>query len=89
MQRAMDEAVRRSEVAKPASSHTLRHSIATHLLELDHDIRSVEELLGQSDVATTMIYTHFMNRPGVGVRIPLEVDYGSLARHDRLESHRA
>lgn len=72
MQRAMNEAVRRSGVAKPASSHTLRHSFATHLLESDHDIRTVQELLGHSDVATTMIYTHVMNRPGIGVRSPLD-----------------
>lgn len=72
MQRAMHEAVRRSGVAKPASSHTMRHSFATHLLESGHDIRTVQELLGHSDVATTMIYTHVMNRPGIGVRSPLD-----------------
>ena len=72
MQRAMTEAVRRSGVAKPASCHTLRHSFATHLLESDYDIRTVQELLGHSDVATTMIYTHVMNRPGIGVRSPLD-----------------
>lgn len=72
MQRAMTDAVRRSGVAKPASCHTLRHSFATHLLEADYDIRTVQELLGHSDVATTMIYTHVMNRPGIGVRSPLD-----------------
>ena len=77
MQRAMTEAVRRSGVAKPASSHTMRHSFATHLLEGGQDIRTVQELLGHSDVATTMIYTHVMNRPGIGVRSPL--DGGSRA----------
>ena len=72
MQRAMSQAVRRSGVAKPASCHTLRHSFATHLLESDYDIRTVQELLGHSDVATTMIDTHVMNRPGMGVRSPLD-----------------
>lgn len=72
MQRAMNEAVRRSAVAKPASSHTLRHSFATHLLESNHDIRTVQALLGHKDVATTMIYTHVMNRPSIGVQSPLD-----------------
>ena len=64
--------VRQSQIAKPASCHTLRHSFATHLLEANYDIRMVEELLGHCDVATAMIYTHVMNWPGLAVRSPLD-----------------
>ena len=72
IQRAVRYAVLRAGIAKPASCHTFRHSFATHLLEDGYDIRTVQELLGHRDVATTMIYTHVLNRAGRGVRSPLD-----------------
>jgi integron integrase len=72
LQRAIKRAAAKANFNKRVSPHTLRHSFATHLLEGGYDIRTVQDLLGHKDVRTTQIYLHTMNRPGLGVRSPLD-----------------
>ena len=72
LSRIVSRAAQRAGIEKRVSCHTLRHSFATHLLERGYDIRTVQELLGHSDVSTTMIYTHVMNKGARAVRSPLD-----------------
>jgi integron integrase len=80
VQRAVKQAVRDVGISRAASCHTFRHSFATHLIQDGYDIRTVQELLGHKDVKTTMIYTHVLNRGGLGVRSPADTLWRAIPR---------
>lgn len=80
LQRAVATAGRTSGISTRVTCHTFRHSFATHLLEAGYDIRTVQELLGHRDVSTTMLYTHVLNRGGLGVRSPLDMEIRTSTR---------
>ncbi len=69
----MKRAAEAAGLNKRVTPHVMRHSFATHLLDANYDIRTVQELLGHQDVSTTQIYTHVMKKPGLGVRSPLDL----------------
>jgi site-specific recombinase XerD len=79
--RGVKQAARTAGIVKHVSCHTLRHSFATHLLEGGYDIRTVQELLGHSDVSTTMVYTHVLNKGAGGVKSPLDRLEQTAARY--------
>jgi site-specific recombinase XerD len=81
LQKTVTAVVRKADILRPASCHTLRHSFATHLLERGADIRTVQAQLGHSDVKTTEIYTHVIGRRGSAVISPLETIFGVGNNH--------